>query len=686
MTATVVRGEAAAEASAGPAGTPPWDGGRLLMIYAALLIVLPSRLVLAPFGGAGQPAALLGLGCLGWWLWHHVSRPLPTGEGRQPVRTGFLLFAGAAAASFVAATVRPIEAQEYSSGTLAMVMLASLGGVLLLANDGIPDHDRLLKVTRVLVLLGAALSLLGIVQFLTGQVLVDRITIPGLSSNHSTFGLTVREGFTRPAGTATHPIEYGAVVTMILPLALALAVADTARGKLVRWAPVAVMLFCVPLSISRSALVSCAVGLLIMLVSWPPALRWISLASLLAFGVGVFLFIPGMLGSLVGLFTNVGTDSSAASRTGSYGIAAEFVERSPVFGRGLLTFLPSYRILDNQYLGLLIETGFVGLGCFLGLIVAALVTARRAGRGSRDLLGAQLGRGLLASVASGAITLALFDGLSFPMAAGTFFLLLGMAGAARRVLPPRVPPAQPGLATWEMLLMLRRRWYAAVAGAALTLGAVVLVTAHPGVYTTQANVLFLAPKTPARPNALESTTSSVIATAGLVERLVNSGVEPPATSSLVTLVGRGVRDGTSVELPNSGGQWAQNFDTPVLRLQVTGSSAESVAQRFAQLHERVSSTAARLQSARGAQAPSLIGTRLSPAVPPMLYEAGHRKVAVLVTTALGGCLTLLLVYLIDALGPRLAARLRRRGTATRTGGFAVQDAATGDRASGFVFP
>ena len=49
----------------------------------------------------------------------------------------------------------------------------------------------------------------------------------------------------------------------------------------------------------------------------------------------------------------------------SYAIAGEFIGRAPIFGRGFSTFLPSYRILDNQYLGLLIETGIVGLVAFL---------------------------------------------------------------------------------------------------------------------------------------------------------------------------------------------------------------------------------------------------------------------------------------------------------------------------------
>ena len=80
---------------------------------------------------------------------------------------------------------------------------------------------------------------------------------------------------------------------------------------------------------------------------------------------------------MIRLFTGISQDDSALSRTDSYDLAAQFIERSPVFGRGLSTFLPSYRILDNQYLGLLIETGVVGTAAFLALLTTALVVAYR---------------------------------------------------------------------------------------------------------------------------------------------------------------------------------------------------------------------------------------------------------------------------------------------------------------------
>lgn len=409
------------------------DGVTLLTVYVVVLIAVPSRLVFAPLGGAGSPAAVVGLGCLAWWMWFHLQRPEPTGAGFQPVRCAFIVLGFAFLASFVAAMMRPIEGLEFSGAQLGMVLLASWAGVLLVANDGIPDADRLLVLARRLVAAGGAMATLGVLQFVTGQTLVDNISIPGLSANHHLFGLTMREGFTRPSGTATHPIEYGAVITMILPLALGLAMSDTARPALRRWYPAVLLVVSVPLSISRSSLLSAAIGCIVIAISWPPATRRLAAGAATLLTVVVYVTIPGMLGSLLGLFTSIGGDSSALSRTGSYPIAAEFFQKSPLFGRGFSTFLPSYRILDNQYLGLLIEVGLVGLISLLALILTAFVCAIRARRSSSRAVDKQVAQGIAASVAAGASSLALFDGLAFPMSAGLFFLMLGLAGATYRI-------------------------------------------------------------------------------------------------------------------------------------------------------------------------------------------------------------------------------------------------------------
>jgi polysaccharide biosynthesis protein PslJ len=140
-----------------------------------------------------------------------------------------------------------------------------------------------------------------------------------------------------------------------------------------------------------------------------------------------------MLGSLTALFTGISGDSSTQSRTGSYAIAMEYVTRSPLLGRGFATFLPSYRILDNEMLLLLIEVGLVGLSCFLLLVLTAVTCAFLSRRRAVDPMVSALGHALGASLLAALATLAFFDGLGFPMTAGMLFLLLGTTGGLWRL-------------------------------------------------------------------------------------------------------------------------------------------------------------------------------------------------------------------------------------------------------------
>jgi O-antigen ligase len=135
---------------------------------------------------------------------------------------------------------------------------------------------------------------------------------------------------------------------------------------------------------------------------------------------------------MLGLFTGIGTDSSAQSRFSSYSVALAYAEQSVLFGRGLGTFLPRYRIFDNQYLLLFVEIGVIGLVSVLALIFTAAWVGLRSSASSVGSQSRLMTQGLVGGVLAGAISLALFDSFSFPMVPGLFFLLIGLIGAARR--------------------------------------------------------------------------------------------------------------------------------------------------------------------------------------------------------------------------------------------------------------
>lgn len=409
------------------------DAVHVLTVVLVVLVALPSRLTFSPLGGAGAPALVMGLGCFLWWAYHQAQRVESRPVGLQPVRTALFILMACFLVSYVVAMTRAIEAAESSTADIGMVSLISWAGILLLANDGIPSRERYEALVRRVVFAGGALATLGLIQFVTGAAWVDRISIPGLSLNTTLVGVIERAGFNRPGGTAIHPIEFGAVITMILPIAINSALTDPVRGAVRRWYPVLAIGLAVVLSISRSAIVSAVVALTVVALAWTPAVRRRAAVIATGFLCVVFLSVPGLLGTMTGLFTGIGDDSSAQSRTGSYAIAAEFIERSPLFGRGFSTFLPKYRILDNQYLGLAIEVGIIGLLAVVGLFVVGGLCAWRTKAIGRDERTRQLGQSFVAAIFASAAGLALYDGFGFPMATGMTFLILGLAGAGLRL-------------------------------------------------------------------------------------------------------------------------------------------------------------------------------------------------------------------------------------------------------------
>lgn len=412
---------------------PTVDGASLLTVYVVLLIAVPSKLIFAPLGGAGTPAQIVGVASGLWYVWWRLQRATPVDDGRQPVRAAMLIFAGAVLASYVAAMIRPISEGEISTADMGLISLIGWLGVVLVANDGINSLDRLYTLLRRMAAMGGALATLGIAQFVTGELLVDKIQIPGLTANQAFIGVAARDGFTRPAGTAVHPIEFGVVLTVILPLALACAMAMKDRSWVRRWYPVAAIAVAIPLSISRTAIIGTIVCLAVMMPTWSRTARRATWVAVTAVAALLFVTVPGFIGTMSGLFTTIGSDSSAESRTDAYGVASEFILRSPVFGRGFATFLPSYWILDNQYLGLLIEVGVVGLAAMLWLITSGVLAARRSRALSNDPTVRSVSQAIAAAIICGAVSTALFDLLGFPMSAGLLFLVLGLSGALWRL-------------------------------------------------------------------------------------------------------------------------------------------------------------------------------------------------------------------------------------------------------------
>ena len=409
------------------------DAVTYLTVFLVAALAIESRMVVGPLGGAGNPAQLLAMGGLAWWLFFHVQRATPSGWGRQPVRLALLGLFLAFTASYAGAMSRPIDGIEASSATLGMVSVLGWLGVALLAHDGVSDRARLDTLVRRLVLGSAAVAVLGVAQFVLHDALIRWIEIPGLRPNLPLMGLQTRSGFTRPSGTALHPIEFGAVLTTTLPLAIGWLRTTSVGARLLPGACVFSIGLGVVVSGSRSAILCALVGLVVLAATWSARSRLVAGVGVASMLVFVVVAMPGVTGSFVSLFTGITEDGSVKSRTDSYAIVVEFFGRQPWTGRGFSTFLPSYRILDNQYLLLLVEVGVIGLVAFLGVLGTAFACARAARRRALGGPQAELAQSVAAAIAAATIGLGTYDGLSFPTATAILFLVVGVAGATRRL-------------------------------------------------------------------------------------------------------------------------------------------------------------------------------------------------------------------------------------------------------------
>jgi O-antigen ligase len=411
-----------------------FDGVTLLTFYLVLLIGIPSRLIFAPLGGAGTPSTIIGVAFFIWYLlsWLHPSSTI--NRGQQPMRRAVVLFFCVVVISYVLASQGPLSTTEQNGADRSLILVCGWMGVLLLAADGIDTMDRLKTLIRRLVFGATAMGILGIVQFITGLNAAQYINIPGLTSQAPYSDVLQLDSLNRPSATAIHPLEFGYVLVLILPLAIHQARYAPSGLRIRRWLQVAIIAGATPMTVSRSAIVGVVVILLVMVPTWSRIERWMTLVAVLGATAAEFLLVHGLLGTLRNLFASVSSDSSTLSRTAAFSHAAPLIAAHPWFGQGFGTFLSQvYFFTDDQYLNSLIEIGVVGLVVLIGLLATGWYLSRSARRASTDPETRDLAQAMAASAAAAIVTYATFDALYFPMAASLTFLILGCAGALWRL-------------------------------------------------------------------------------------------------------------------------------------------------------------------------------------------------------------------------------------------------------------
>jgi polysaccharide biosynthesis protein PslJ len=431
----------------------PWrpDAVTALTVYAAALMLIPARLVIGPQSASVTPANLVGLMLLAWWCFAKLV-DVGAARGYNPVRIVTKLFVGCIFLSFAAMATRSVPSVERADAQRALVGVLSLAGAALVAMDGIQSRARLETLVKRLVLFAAIIGAIGWLQYLFALDIRPIYNLLPLRDNIALRDAGLQEGsdLRRVFSTTLHPIEFGAVLAFLFPLALhRVMTAGGPRWK--TWIPAIIIAGAVPMSISRGAILGLFVGLVVLWFGWPARTRVNALRIFPVFLAVCWVIFPGLLGTIRSGFQNAQNDNSIQGRTEDYGNVGTFIRASPWLGRGYGTFAPNrYFFLDNQYLGAIIELGFVGFFGLVAFLVVSLFSARGSRLGVEDMQARSLAKSLGGSFVVALVAYFTFDALGFPMCAGVTFLLAGCAGAAWRLSQeerfglPRAPGAVPG--------------------------------------------------------------------------------------------------------------------------------------------------------------------------------------------------------------------------------------------------
>lgn len=359
------------------------DAVTVLTVLVATAFLIPARYTFPPLGGAGRLDMMLGIAMLAWWM---ITRAVPSlaVRDRQPLRIVLLVLLCCVFISASLAYQRGLTSIEFNGLDRVLLSWMSTAGVALVAIDGIRSSERADVLLKRIVLLGLFVALVADIQFFLGFDLTHQLRPPGLQPNLDLLSVEQRSVVSRVYGTSLHPIEFGVLMSVLGAVSTHYAlVATTQRERQLRWVCTAVLIGSGLLSVSRSAVVSMAIILLGFLLVWRPRL-WFTGVVAAVFGLGAMRAIaPGLLGTLRALFEHYGDDPSISGRTNDYEAVFSLVEESFWFGRGPGTFnVEEYFVLDNQWLGQLVSTGFLGTLALAAFFAVAISQAHHLARRS----------------------------------------------------------------------------------------------------------------------------------------------------------------------------------------------------------------------------------------------------------------------------------------------------------------
>jgi putative inorganic carbon (hco3(-)) transporter len=415
------------------------------VVFVGSVLLLGMRQSFTVPGALGlSPASLIFFGCGLLWVLTRVVGQRSRAE-LGILSAAVVLYSVGSLLSFASLASKPTEPAVMASSQANLITEFALVTVFFFVTTVVRTREALEWVAKGLVIGGAISAMFGIIQYGTGIDLAAMLKPPLLKDHGSVLSeALMREGFARPQGSAGHPLELSAILTVLVPIALGVVYSARAQGRRSwHWAVLAVVLVGgAALTLSRSAVVGLGVAVLFMAWKWPVR-RVLALVAI----VGVPLVVAyvtdsKLLNAFVQIFATSGTDSSLQSRDRGRAYVLEHFSDHLWFGEGTATYSArGYPVLDNQYLGRLMETGVIGVLTFVLLLCAgfgvALVASRRFAQRAvraehrRDDAGMfELTRGIAAAIAAIAVIAIILDISGFAQIWLLMWIFLALAGSA----------------------------------------------------------------------------------------------------------------------------------------------------------------------------------------------------------------------------------------------------------------
>ena len=406
-----------------------------------------TMLFLFPFDSTDLPISLpldatldrpvLGL-IVGIWIVSASSLLGVRRLGMGPVHWAFIIFALIAVLSVLLNYPTLERLGQVSVPVKKLALLFSYGVLFsVVASSLRPTEVRRLIVYMVWL---ASITAIGvIVEYRTGfnafyswgEKLLPGVTPPADLGTYDSIGRKT------VVGPTIHPLAAAMMLSLVLPFAVMGLMRTPDRRAKVLYAVGAALMIGGAAATQRKTAFIVPVVCLVVLTAYRPKmmLKRLPLGAVLA--VGIATVAPGALAGIVdqlrpGQVTGVMTTQD---RVSDYDAIRPEIVNHPVLGRGYDSYdQKRYRILDNQYLTLVVNVGFLGVLGYLGIMLSAFLLAHRCAR-SYDPDRMWFGPAAASAIIGLTIGSALLDTLALPQLPYLFCFLAAFATIHAKGLP-----------------------------------------------------------------------------------------------------------------------------------------------------------------------------------------------------------------------------------------------------------